>query len=155
MRAVRQTIAAVLSLPSNVVLDADTDPDVSELKYFLTVGRITSQAIGDENKYVGEDEQEIITVSRLTTVSVNAFGTNAYSLIEKLDSVIKSSFAQTMFRGFSATVLTTSTVRNLPTAIAGGFEQRAQIDLTISHINRITTQLNRAEVVEISLHEEK
>jgi len=155
MRAVRQTIATVLELPSDLVLDANLSPDVSALKSFITVGIVSSQQVGNEYKFNGGNEKEIITASRLTTVSVNAYGVNAYLLIEKLASLFRTSKAKQMFKRNRLTILKTSAIRNLPTAIAGGFEQRAQIDLTISHIHRIETLINRIDSVDLLLHEEK
>lgn len=155
MKAVRQTIATVLSLPEKLVFDADGEQDISGIPSFITVGVVTSQPIGSEYKFIADDEKEVITQSRVTTVSINAYGQNAYLIIEKLSSSLRTSFAQQRLKSAGATVLSASAIRNLPTAIAGGKEQRAQMDLTISHIHRIETQMNRAETVDISLHEEK
>ncbi len=62
---------------------------------------------------------------------------------------------QSSLKHAGAAVLKLSPIRNLPTAIAGGFEQRAQIDITLSHIHRVEAQVNRAETVEITLQEDK
>ncbi|MCF2964506.1 hypothetical protein LXP63_14575 [Yersinia pestis subsp. pestis] len=155
LKAVRQTIAEVLSLPSELVLDADEMPDVSALKAFITIGRVTSEPLGSEYRFDGMTEREAVTVSRLTVLSVNAYGRNAYPIIEKLASALALSAAQSSLKHAGAAVLKLSPIRNLPTAIAGGFEQRAQIDITLSHIHRVEAQVNRAETVEITLQEDK
>ncbi|MGV8004322.1 hypothetical protein QPK14_20215 [Photorhabdus temperata subsp. temperata] len=153
-KAVRRTIATVLKLPESVVLDADGETDVSDMQSFITVNRVTSELMGEEYKFNAKKEVEIITVTRETLISVNAFGKNAYLLIEKLASVLSTSYAQTLFKRLGAGIVRKSQVRNLPTAIAGGKEQRAQIDLTLSHIHRIETSVNQAKTVDITVYED-
>lgn len=124
-------------------------PDVSSLKAFVTVGRTTSEPLGSKYAFDGVAEQETITVARLTTVSVNAYGRNAYALIEKLASCLYTSQAQMILKRAGAAVLRVSPVRNLPSAIAGGFEQRAQVDIFLTHRHRVTAAVNRVDMVEI------
>ncbi|WP_041382210.1 MULTISPECIES: phage neck terminator protein [Photorhabdus] len=154
MRAVRQTIATVLKLPESVVIDTDSETDVSDMPSFITVNRVTSELMGEEYKFNAKKEVEIITLTRETIISVNAFGKNSYLLIEKLASVLSTSYAQTIFKRVGAGIVRKSQVRNLPTAIAGGKEQRAQIDLTFSHIHRIETPVYQAKAVDITVHKD-
>ncbi|MEQ1969301.1 hypothetical protein ABLA30_20465 [Xenorhabdus nematophila] len=157
MRAVRQTIATVLKSRKELpVLDGDGETDVSDMNHFITVNRVTSELIGEEYKFDAdrEAEAEIITVTRETIVSVNAFGKNAYLIIEKLATVLRTSYAQSLLTRIGAGLVRKSQIRNLPTAIAGGKEQRAQIDLTLSHIHRIETPMNQARTVDITLYED-
>ncbi|MDC9606859.1 LIC_12616 family protein [Xenorhabdus griffiniae] len=154
MRAVRQMIATVLKLPESVVLDADGETDVSDIQSFITVNRVTSELMGEEYKFNARKEVEIITVTRETLISVNAFGKNAYLIIEKFASVLRTSYAQSLLTSMGAGLVRKSQIRNLPTAIAGGKEQRAQIDLTLSHIHRIETPINQAKTVDITVYED-
>ncbi|EQC1411723.1 phage neck terminator protein [Providencia rettgeri] len=151
MKALKHAIATVLKLPEDVVIESHSHVDVSKLNHFITIGVISSELIGEENRFDAANELEIITASRSTTLSINAYGANAYQLIEKLSSVLATHYANQIFKQLvDASVLKKSEVRNLPTAIAGGQEQRAQIDLTLSHIHRIESQLNRGESVVIT-----
>ncbi|PHM54535.1 hypothetical protein Xekk_02521 [Xenorhabdus sp. KK7.4] len=154
MRAVRRTVAEVLKLPESQVLDGDGETDVSELDWFITVNRVTSDMRGEEYRFDAKREVEIITVSRETIISVNAFGKNAYLIIEKFASVLRTSHAQQLLTRLGAGLVRKSQIRNLPTAIAGGKEQRAQIDLTLSHIHRIETPINQAKTVDITVYED-
>ncbi|WP_409323186.1 phage neck terminator protein [Serratia marcescens] len=138
-----------------MVLDADEMPDVSALKAFLTVGRVSSEPLGQEYRFDGAHERETVTVSRLTVLSVNAYGRNAYPLIEKLGSALSTSAAQSALKRAGAAIMRLSPTRNLPTAIAGGFEQRAQIDISLSHVHRVEAQVYRAQTVEIIPQEDK
>ncbi|QXF36312.1 hypothetical protein CE143_20240 [Photorhabdus luminescens] len=124
------------------------------MQSFITVNRVTSELMGEEYKFNARKEVEIITVTRETIISINAFGKNSYLLIEKLASVLSTSYAQTLFKRLGAGIVRKSQVRNLPTAIAGGKEQRAQIDLTLSHIHRIEAPVNRAEAVNITVYKD-
>ncbi|WP_246593345.1 LIC_12616 family protein [Photorhabdus akhurstii] len=143
-----------MKLPESLVLDADCETDLSDMQSFITVNRVTSELMGEEYKFNARKEVEIITVTRETIISINAFGKNSYLLIEKLASVLSTSYAQTLFKRLGAGIVRKSQVRNLPTAIAGGKEQRAQIDLTLSHIHRIEAPVNRAEAVNITVYKD-
>ncbi|TDB43221.1 hypothetical protein C5468_24190 [Photorhabdus luminescens subsp. mexicana] len=121
---------------------------------FITVNRVTSELIGEEYKFNAKKEVEIITLTRETLISVNAFGKNSYLIIEKLASVLSTSYAQSLLIRIGAGLVRKSQIRNLPTAIAGGKEQRAQIDLTFSHIHRIEAPLYQAKTVDITVHKD-
>lgn len=150
MKAVRLAIAKVSQLPEDKVIDGNGETDVSEWKYFISVNQLNSDPIGTEIKFDGSNEKEIITTTRETIISINAFGKNAYQLLETFESSLNTSFAQQLFKAIGAGIVRKSQIRNLPTAIAGGKEQRAQIDLTLSHNHRIETPLNRGESVVIT-----
>ncbi|MEK2481918.1 hypothetical protein AAAA28_01455 [Providencia stuartii] len=150
MKAVRRVIAKVSQLPEDRVIDGNGEADVSTWKYFISVNQLTSDPIGTEIKYDGLNEKEIITTTRETIISVNAFGNNAYLLLENFSSALSTHFAQQLFKTIGAGIVRKSQIRNLPTAISGGKEQRAQIDLTLSHNQRIEAPLNRGESVVIT-----
>ncbi|MCT9020829.1 hypothetical protein NMC40_18675 [Proteus mirabilis] len=150
MKAVRRVIAKVSQLPEDRVIDGNGEADVSTWKYFISVNQLTSDPIGTEIKYDGLNEKEIITTTRETIISVNAFGNNAYLLLENFSSALSTHFVQQLFKDTGAGIVRKSQIRNLPTAISGGKEQRAQIDLTLSHNHRIEAPLNRGESVVVT-----
>lgn len=141
-------------MPEDKVIDGNGEMDVSGWPFFVSVNQLTSEPIGTEIKFDGVNEQEIITTTRETIISINAFGKNAYQLIENLSTSINTTFAQQLFKKIDAGVVRKSQIRNLPTAIAGGKEERAQIDLTISHIHRMATPLRRGESVDITVEDD-
>nr|WP_282562108.1 hypothetical protein [Providencia stuartii] len=150
MRAVRRTIAEVSQLREELVIDGDDGVDVSDWEYFISVSRLPSEPIGTEIKFDATNEKEIVTSTYETSISINSFGRNAYLIIEKLSTSIRTSYAQQLFKRIGVGVVRSSQIRNLPTAIAGGKEQRAQFDLVLSHIHRIEAPLNRGESVVIT-----
>lgn len=154
MKAVRRAIAKVSQLRDDDVIDGNGETDVSGRKFFISVNQLTSDPIGTEIKFDGLNEKEIITTTRETIISVNAFGNNAYILLENLSTALSTHFAQQLFKSTGAGIVRKSQIRNLPTAIAGGKEQRAQIDLTLSHIHRMEAPLNRGETVDITVEDD-
>ncbi len=150
MREVRRTIAEVSQLREELVIDGDDETDVSDWEYFISVNRLPSEPIGTEIKFDATNEKEIVTSTYETSISINAFGRNAYLIIEKLSTSIRTSYAQQLFKRIGVGVVRSSQIRNLPTAIAGGKERRAQFDLVLSHIHRIEAPLNRGESVVIT-----
>lgn len=150
MRAVRRTIAEVSQLPEDKVIDGNGETDISKWKYFISVNQLTSEPIGTEIKFDTTNEKEIVTSTYETSISINAFGRNAYLIIEKLSTSIRTSYAQQLFKQIGVGVVRSSQIRSMPTAIAGGKEQRAQFDLVLSHIHRIETPLNRGGSVVIT-----
>lgn len=150
MREVRRTIAKVSQLHEDDVIDGNGETDVSKRKFFVSVNQLTSDPIGTEINFDATNEKEIVTSTYETSISINAFGRNAYLIIEKLSTSIRTSYAQQLFKRIGVGVVRLSQIRNLPTAIAGGKEQRAQFDLVLSHIHRIEAPLNRGESVVIT-----
>lgn len=150
MREVRRTIAKVSQLHEDDVIDGNGETDVSKRKFFVSVNQLTSDPIGTEINFDATNEKEIVTSTYETSISINAFGRNAYLIIEKLSTSIRTSYAQQLFKRIGVGVVRSSQIRNLPTAIAGGKEQRAQFDLVLSHIHRIEAPLNRGESVVIT-----
>lgn len=150
MTVVRRLIAEVLSLPENIVFDANKEQDVSGIKAFLTVQVSFSDALGSERKYDSTNEREIITTVRNSTISINAFGNNAYQLIEKLVTSLKFSAIQQQFKSLGFSILSTSQIRNLATVISNAKEERAQVDLIANHIHRVSMSLGYGDSVDIN-----
>lgn len=150
MREVRQMIAEVLSLPSELVLDAASQIDVSKLTHFVTVIDSYQNEIGSSVHFNGINEIESVSSVREVAISVNAYGLNAYDLINKLVSSMKISHIRQRLRKIKLGYLRASQVRHLPTAIAGGKEQRAQVDLIFSINHKIQANVNRGDSVQIN-----
>ena len=148
--ALKKVIAKVLQLPDTDVIEAWQQAPVGK-KSFVTVRELTSVQLGSEYKFDGEEEEETITDSKETTVSVNAYGTSANRLLEKLVGALKTSVAMQMLKRAGMAVPRTSAIRNLTQALGGGYEERAQVDLTVSHIYRLKTEMTRADSVEITV----
>ena len=116
---------------------------------FVTLGILTSKSIGGGYKFDGSEEQEYITLSKETVVSVNAYGKNAFAMIQKLEGVLRTSYAMQALKAKGMAIPRVSPIRDLTSAIGGGYEERAQIDLTIVYNQRVKTEVLKVETVEI------
>lgn len=145
MTEVRRLIARVLSLPDDIVYDANDEQDLSSVPAFITVNIAYAQDLGYERQYAGQ--VETINTVKNSTISVNAYGNNAYQLLEKLTASIKTSKAKSDIRKLGFQVLSSSQIRNLTGVISNAKEQRAQVDLIINHIHSISSRLDAGDDV--------
>lgn len=144
-------IAEVLTLPESLVFDANDMQDVSKLDKFITVFNTYQSDIGTEINFKGVNEEEIASTLREVTISVNAYGKNAYDMLCKLAESMKLTPVWQRLKRLSMGYLRCSQIRSLPTAIAGGKEQRAQVDLTFSINPIVKAQVNRGDTVKFNL----
>ena len=151
MTALRRMIAEVLTLPESLVFDANNIQDVSKLDKFITVLNAYQSDIGTEIKFKGADEEEIASTLREVTISVNAYGKNAYDMLCKLTESMRLTVVWQRLRRLGMGYLKCSQIRSLPTAIAGGKEQRAQVDLIFSINPIVKSPLNRGDTVKFNL----
>lgn len=144
-------MAEVLTLPESLVFDANDMQDVSNLDKFITVFNSYQSDIGTEIKFNGEDEEEIASTLREVTISVNAYGKNAYDMLCKLTESMRLTTVYRQLKKIGMGYLRCSQIRSLPTAIAGGKEQRAQVDLTFSINPIVKATLNRGDTVKFNI----
>lgn len=151
MMEVRRTIAEVLTLPESIVFDANNMQDVSRLDRFITVLNSYQSDIGTEIKFNGVNEEEIASTARELTISVNAYGKNSYDLLCKLTESMRLTPVWQRLKHLGMGYLRCSQIRSLPTTIAGGKEQRAQVDLTFSINPIVKVSINRGDTVNFNL----
>lgn len=151
MVAVRHTIAEVLTLPKAIVFDANNMQDVSTLDHFVTVFNAYQSDIGTEIKFNGVNEEEIASTAKELTISVNAYGKNSYDLLCKLTESMRLTPVWQRLKHLGMGYLRCSQIRSLPTTIAGGKEERAQVDLTFSINPIVKISVNRGDTVNFNL----
>ena len=151
MTAVRRMIAEVLTLPEAIVFDANNMQDVSTLDHFVTVFNAYQSDIGTEIKFNGVNEEEIASTVRELTISVNAYGKNSYDLLCKLTESMRLTPVWQRLKQLGMGYLRCSQIRSLPTTIAGGKEERAQVDLTFSINPIVKISVNRGDTVNFNL----
>ena len=151
MMEVRRTIAEVLTLPESIVFDANNMQDVSRLDRFITVLNSYQSDIGTEIKFDGVNEEEIASTARELTISVNAYGKNSYDLLCKLTESMRLTPVWQRLKHLGMGYLRCSQIRSLPTTIAGGKEQRAQVDLIFSINPIVKAQVNRGDTVKFNI----
>ena len=148
MTGLRNLIRAVLTLPDGTVRDADEAAPTGAVA-FVTVRKMLTQEVGRARRvFDGTTETERIRKSAETTVSINAFGTDSNALLEKLTVMLQSSTGIQGMKALKGHVLRMSPVRNLSGFIGAGQEERAQLDIIISHEHKVDIDLNRIEQVD-------
>lgn len=151
MKAVRQMMAEALTLPDDRVIDANTEVDVSKMSYFITVLMMAQDDIGSEIIYDGINEVENLSNLSEITLSINAYGQNAYEILNKLVMSMRLDFMYSKLKSLGIGYLRSSQIRSLPVAISGGKEQRAQVDLVFSNSNQLKADVKRGDDVNINL----
>lgn len=151
MKTLRQTIATALNYPSDLIRREYQGADVGS-KTFMTVNDGTPVPIGHGNDYKGGFEY--ITTTYETMVSLNTYGKGAMAMMLTLEAALKTNAILMLFRKNMWSLVRCSQIRPLTTALGGGAEERAQMDIFINHIHRIKAPLGHAETVEISTQKE-
>lgn len=145
MTALRNLIRVVLSLPDGAVRDADQAAPTGAVS-FVTVRKMTTQEVGRARRdFDGALEIERLTKSVETTASINAYGTHANALMEKLSLVLQSSAGIQGMKAIKGAIVRMSPVRNLSGASGAGQEERAQMEVVISHEHKVDLSLRRIE----------
>ncbi|WP_141673948.1 phage neck terminator protein [Gilliamella sp. wkB195] len=139
-----------MTLPESLVFDANDMQDVSKLNKFITVLNAYQSDIGTEIKFKGAEE-EIASTLREVTISINAYGKNAYDMLCKLTESMRLTVVWQRLRRLGMGYLKCSQIRSLPTTIAGGKEQRAQVDLTFSINPIVKAPVNRGDTVKFNI----
>lgn len=139
-----------MSLPDKSVRDADEAAPTGAIS-FVTVRKMTTKAVGRVRRdFDGDTETERLLKSVETTFSINAYGNHANTLMEKLTVMLQSSRGIQGMRVLKGHVLRMSDVRNLSGIVGAGQEERAQMDITISHEHKVNVDLHRIDEVDIT-----
>ena len=156
MRALRKIIAEVLSLPEHLVIeDRLVEGFTKGESGFVVVSKLQSKEVGmAELDFDGDKEQETITTTAETLVQVSAYGNNSLALIEKLRSLLQSTYAQEKLKKIKVGLITLSDVKNLTFSFAAGYEERANLDLLLSHEITIQAQQLVIKHVDVEVHHE-
>lgn len=152
MTELRNLVRRLLSLPDGSVRPANQaaptggDP-------FVSVFRSRTDPVGAETlSFDGEHETETIRSSYLSTVSINAYGTNAYDLLLKLRSVLASSAGLAGMKAIGGGIVTMGQVADLSAIVGAGYEERARIELQISHTHTVVADQLRIAEAEVDAH---
>lgn len=148
MTGLRNLIRAVLKLPDGTVRDTDQAAPTGAVA-FVTVRKLLTQEVGRARRdFDGATETEQIRKSAETTVSINAYGNNANALIEKLSVMFQSTAGIQGMKALKGGILRMSPARNLSGVIGAGQEERAQMDIVISHEHKVEVDLIRVDQVD-------
>lgn len=147
----RQLVASLLNVNANRVLKWGVQQDVSALDFFCTVRVNPSAQLATHREFKKAAEVENIKVQKETTVTVGFHGKNALIMAEFFQSTLISEQANRLFDNIKTGLVRTSDVQNLTIPFGGGYEERAEIQLVLSHNFNIEYKQNRIDSVDIGL----
>ncbi len=151
MTGLRDLIREVLSLPDKTVRDADQAAPTGAVA-FVTVRELTTNEVGRARRdFDGATEIERICMSVETSVSINAHGNDALALMKKLAVMFQSSAGIQGMRKHKGHILRLSPVRNLSGIAGAGQEERAQMDIVISHEHKVEVDLKRIDQGDVTV----
>lgn len=140
-------IARALNLPDDRVRSSFAK-ELNDKASFLVVSLLTTTQKGREYKF--RDETERITLTREAAVSINAYGRGSLAALEQLNAIFYTNWALNELKKIKMGLVAVSSIRNLSLIVSGGVEERGQIDVTISYIERIDkaqNQINTAKIL--------
>ena len=143
-----------MNLPKDLVIAGRLPEGWTQGKSaFITIDKVSSKETGITSTYFDDkNEIETMNTSALTTVQINAFGNNSVLMLEKLRSVLRSSYAQEAFASMKAGIVTMSDVKDIAAPFAAGYEERANLDLIISHDIVTQTPLYKIKIQNVDTH---
>lgn len=147
----RGLVAEVMSVPLDNVLEWGVQQDVSALPFFCTVRKNPSSQLSTHKKFDRVNEVQTIESQKSTVVIVGFHGKNAVTMAEFFELALISEKANHLFDNINAGLVNTSDIQNLTIPLAGGYEERAEIQLTLSHNFIIKYEQNKIDSVNIGL----
>jgi hypothetical protein len=152
MVELRNLVRRLLSLPDGTVRPAKQAGPVGG-EPFVTVYRTRTEPLGTETRsFDGESESETVRSSYRSFVSINAYGTEAYELMLKLRSVLATSAGLDGMKAIGGGIVDTGDVLDLSAIVGAGYEERARVELQISHTHTVVADQPRIAEARVEAH---
>lgn len=147
----RSLVADVAGVSNSRVLEWGKQQDVSALDSFITVQVNPSASLSNSFKFDKILEKQTIQAQKESNAVIGFHGKNAMIMCEFFQVALLSEKANQLFDTIKCGLVRTSDVQNLTIPFGAGYEERAQIQLTLSHNFTIEYEQNRIETVDIGL----
>ena len=148
---VRGLISDLIGININSVLEWGKQQDVSAMPSFVTVQLNPSARLGVYKKFNKQAEIQRNEGQRETTAIISFHGNNAVKMAEFTQECLYTEQAKYLFDRIKAGLVNVSDVQNLTIPFGGGYEERAQFQMILSHDFIIEHEQNRIESVDIGL----
>lgn len=148
---IRNLVAELMGYPMGRVLQFGRQQDVSELKSFITVQFNPSAEMWTHKKYNKQNELLNIESLKQTVATIGFHGENAVEMGNFFKLCLISEKANSLFDKIKCGLVASSDVQDLTIPFGAGYEERAQIQLTLSHTFIIKHEHNRIESVDIGM----
>ena len=133
---------------------ANSQVNVTNIPFYATLGYVTQVKQGTSRKQLEGEKEEVTTVYN-TTLSLHIIGKNAIMWASRLDASLRLSSSTQELNRLGLGVLTISPIRDLSLPLDGGYEQRAQIDITLWQKTTIIEQHNEMRSVDFVMEIER
>lgn len=149
---VRLFISRLINVPLKNVLEWGLQQDVSSMSSFITVQLGTSLRKGQSKVFNAIAETETIKSQRETDVTISFHGKNAFQMANFAVDCLNSEPSKQLFDTMRAGLVNDRIdVRDLTIPFAGGYEERAEFHMILSHDFIIEYKQNKISSVEIGL----
>ena len=127
--------------------------DVTKTPFYATLGLVTMVKQGTSRKQRDNEKQEVTTVYN-ATYSVHIIGKGAIMWASRLDASLRLTDSTIELYNLGIGILTISPIRDLSLSIDGGYEERAQIDITLSQRTTLLSDHSSMQSVDFILESE-
>lgn len=148
---VRIFISSLLNIPINNVFEFGKQQDVSAIPFFVMVRFNPSARLGVYKKFNKATEVQRNQGQRETTAVISFHGNNAVTMAQYAQECLYTEQAKYLFDTMKAGLVNVSDVQNLTIPFGGGYEERAEFQMILSHDFIIEHEQNRIESVDIGL----
>ena len=148
---VRKLISDLINVNINNVLEYGKQQDVSALEFFIMVKFNPSSRLGVYKKFNKSKEIQRNEGQRETTAIISFHGKNALTMAQFTQECLYTEQAKTLFGRIKAGLVNSTDVQDLTIPFGGGYEERAEFQMILSHDFIIEHEQNRIESVDIGL----
>ena len=146
-------VQKALSLPEGSVrLSNEAFPSGNEP--YVTIEQHTDiRTTSTATKFDPIKEITTLTTSKNTTLSVNAYGANAFALLNKLRDLLSAApMIKSGLRKLGLGALSFSAVRDISAWAPPSFEHRAVFEVELLYVHKINVDTKRLERIDININ---
>ena len=151
----RTLIASRIGINANLVRNANTQVDVTNTPFYVTLQQTTSTPQGSRVYQDNVSEIEYSKVTSNVLYSIQIIGKNALMWANRLQPSFRLTSTLSELKKMNIGILQMSAVRDLSGAYDAGYEERAQFDLLVSQDTIVKEQLNNVLTAEIDIRTER
>lgn len=148
---VRKLISDLINVDINRVLEYGKQQDVSAIPFFIMVKLNPSSRKGYYKKFSKANEIMRNEGQRETNAIISFHGQNALTMAQFTQECLYTEQAKTLFDRIKAGLVNSTDVQDLTIPFGGGYEERAEFQMILSHDFIIEYEQNRIDSVDIGL----
>lgn len=151
----RKLIASIIGINENLVIPANSQIDVTNIPFYVTVQQVTSTPQGSRVYQSNVNETQYSKVTSNVLYSINIIGKNSLLWAMRLQPSLRLNSSVTELKKMNVGILQVSAVRDVSGAYDAAYEERAQFDLLLSQDTIVKEQRNNILSAEINTRFER